>query len=153
MKYVIIIFAIVGLFTVGNFASVTKDRALIGDPLGYEDAVRVNYNHRYNTCSTGGEFFDFTVSVVYVNPAEAIDYLGQYNEENKTISLNTDGGLKVGIVAHEVFHMVEHVMDEYKVADPHYGPYLQGVFTSCVWGLVEQDLIDAGVLQVFRFAQ
>lgn len=152
MQYFIIILAFIGLMSVGNFATELREDVMSKQPEGYSD-VKAIIDHEANNCRTDSNFFDFNVTLRYIENSEDIDFAGRWDYNQKLMLLNQETGVDISTVAHEVAHMVQGVMEEYRVEDPHYGPYLQGVFTECVWMLVEQDLIEAGVVKVFRFAQ
>lgn len=70
---------------------------------------------------------------------ELDDAVGRWNPLYKSIQLRDRGGTDIDTVAHEVYHMVEDVMDWYDITDPHVGAYLQGNWTKCVLGVVQHQ--------------
>jgi len=87
-----------------------------------------------NKCVATGDYFDGME--VQVNFKELDGAVGRWIPSQMTIDLSPKGGMDVDTVAHEVFHFVEDVMEWYDIKDPHYGAYLQGNWTDCVWQLV-----------------
>lgn len=121
-------------------------------PGDYTDTSAVP-NHDENICKSTGNFFDIEVAVSYVNdPVDMEGVVGMWVASRDTIMLRTDHGADIDTVAHEVSHMVDTMMERYKVQDNHYEAWLQGQWTRCVWEIVETDLMEAGKLKIYRFA-
>lgn len=142
MKYILaILFTIIIILNLREpFISATT----VGEG-DYSDVMSV-INHGNSTCRVYGNDFDFTVNVYYVTGE---DYLGLW--DGGDIYLNVNGGLDIDTVAHEAWHAVDTMLIRFPIKDRHYGAYIQGHLTRCVWWLVEEDLIEAGKLKVYRF--
>lgn len=153
MQYIQAILIFIGILAIPNLLEDTKARFEVSgnQPSDYSDAVGTIAYHDENVCASNSEFFDIQVAVRYIPHSPEIEFAGQWRPAENLILLNERSGVDIDTVAHEVYHMVETKMKEYKVADPHYGAYLQGAFTNCVWTLVEQDVIEASQPR-FRFA-
>lgn len=108
------------------------------------NGIQINISHTDNVCRwTRVNVADISITVNYTEPSDEIDYFGIWFPAENLIVLNIDGGLDINTVAHEVYHVVQTKMDEYEIADPHWGAYIQGGLTTCVWKLVEQDVNEA----------
>ena len=65
--------------------------------------------------------------------------LGSWHPTAKNIKLSEKGGIDIDTVSHEVYHMVEDVIEWYNITDPHMGAYLQGNWTRCVLEVVQHQ--------------
>lgn len=139
MRYLILIAILVVLYLPPK-SSVTEE---VDDTSDY-NGVQINISHTDNVCRwTRANVADISITVNYTEPSDEIDYFGIWFPAENLIVLNIDGGLDINTVAHEVYHVVQTKMDEYEIADPHWGAYIQGGLTTCVWKLVEQDVNEA----------
>ena len=145
MKYLIIILAFIGAMHLAGVASDQKREMLTPQPPEYIETHKLTINHDENTCSDNSEYFDIYFKVVYV--ASTTDFAGQWSPQDRVISLNEEGGRDIDTVAHEVSHMVDTVMESHHISDDHFEAYLQGVYTLCVWQIVEADMYSG----TFRF--
>lgn len=106
-------------------------------PSDYSDTSSFAY-HDKNICKSTGNFFDIEISVEY--PSDTKNFVGRWEPRKNRILLELGAGSDIDTIAHEVHHMVDTMMNRYGVEDDHYGAYLQGSFTRCVWEIVEEDL-------------
>lgn len=153
MKYILIILIFINVYifiVLPNKTVELEHKDSIGQPSGYEQAYRARADYQESECRSESEYFDITIKVDYVPDND--EYAGQWNPAENLILLNEVSGIDISTVAHEVYHMVQTKMREYEVEDPHYGAYLQGAFTECVWSLVERNVIDERRRGLFRFA-
>lgn len=150
MKFLIIILAFIGAMHLGGIAEDKKKETLTPQPSDYSEVYKITADHDENTCSDNSEYFDINFKVVYV--ASITNFAGQWSPVDKILSLSEKDGLDIGTVAHEVSHMVDTIMESHHLADEHYEAYLQGAYTTCVWMLVKQDLIESEQPK-FRFVQ
>lgn len=147
MRYLIIIAILIVLYLPPKSTTTVEE---------YQEdysGIEVSINHKDNVCRwQRANVADISITVNYTAPSDEIDYYGQWRPAENLIVLNTEGGLDISTVAHEVYHVVQTKMEEHEVADPHWGAYLQGGLTNCVWLLVERDVTEAGYIK-FRFAE
>lgn len=136
-----ILFFILGAVIVGSWSHleyhlgylISKAETIPGD---YHETSAFAHL-KENKCLASGNYFDgLEVQVVFTEMDGAV---GRWTPSERKIELSPKGGMDVDTVAHEVFHMVEDVMRWYQIPDPHYGAYLQGNWTACVWKLVENE--------------
>lgn len=152
MKFLIIILAFIGLMSISNLATDLHENIASDQPEGY-GGIEVFISHEDNECRwQRANVADVSITVNYIEPGDEIDYYGRWIPSENLIVLNSEGGLDINTVAHEVYHVVQTKMDEYEVVDPHWGAYMQGALTNCVWDLVDYDVTQAKHGK-FRFAE
>lgn len=101
----------------------------------------VEVDHVDNYCWTRSQRFPIKVQVLYYNEApDDLEYMGQWDSVNNIITIVPPNGLSIQTAAHEVHHMVDTMMERYAIDDWHYGAYLQGHFTECVWNIIANDI-------------
>lgn len=106
------------------------------------EKVQFIANHVDNTCAfRDASLFQGVVKIEY--PEKTDEVVGTWSYSDSTLELMQPGGLNVRTVSHEVAHVVEDYMDVYEVSDPHFGPYMQGYLTECVWVILQKDIDEA----------
>ena len=108
------------------------------------DIVRADGNYTSNTCwFPDNTLFTETITVVYPDFNEENKVTGSWDPNTNTIELMQPEGLNVQIISHEVSHMVATFMSQYPDLDPHYGSYMQGYWTQCVYNIMQDDINKA----------
>lgn len=136
MRYLLFVAILVLLYLPFSTSKNVEDQ-----PEDYS-GIEVYLNNENNVCQWQRPgVADISITVNYIEPSDEIDYYGQWRPAENLIVLNKSGGLNLGTVAHEVYHVVETKMEEHRIADPHWGAYIQGGLTNCVWELVLADVL------------
>lgn len=92
-----------------------------------------------NICiSTSRQLPNWFIKVLVVDEIED-NAVGQWSPSEMTIRLKKKGGTDVNTIAHEVYHMVEDIMEQFDITDPHVGAYLQGNWTECVLDVIQHQ--------------
>lgn len=143
MKQFVVIMAVIGVISTHilyrEYREYRQEMSYL-QPTSYTQAVGYYIDHKANVCRTDSDFFNFAIKLAYVREqGDEIDYVGLWEPSERRITLVEDQGTNVSVVAHEVHHMVETMMEEYHVRDPHYAAYLQGTFTECMMSLLQED--------------
>lgn len=134
MRYIIITIIVLVLIPISISVDFSKDEA------SEYSGVNIFVDHTNNTCRWSREgVADVSITVNYIAPSDEVDYYGRWIPDDNLIVLNNEIGLNVDTIAHEVYHAVETMMARNGVADPHWGAYLQGGLTECVFQLVLKD--------------
>lgn len=134
MKYLLAILIFTNLVVYLREPSIVVQQRPVGDG-DYSD-VKSFINHDENTCRVAGDHFDFTVTVYYA-PSE--EWSGLWSGDTMEMYLNPKNGMDIDTIAHEAWHAVDDMLVRFDVEDGHYGAYMQGRLTYCVWLLVEED--------------
>lgn len=78
---------------------------------------------------------EYTVEVIFteIGTVHGHEIGGQYDPVMRQVRLHPELGTNVNVIAHEVSHLVDHLLLTYPQDDPHYEAYFQGVWTQCVY--------------------
>lgn len=115
------------------------------EEVDYNENVQLMISHEDNTCAfKNSQYFTEVITVTY---PEAVDKIaGRWTADQNMIELMQPSGLDILTVAHEVSHAVDSIMGRQAAdLDHHYEAYLQGVLTSCVANILNEDLREAGL--------
>lgn len=117
----------------------------VEEKVDYNANVQLMISHKDNTCSFhNSQYFTEVIKVEY--PEKIDEVAGRWTADRNLIELMQPGGLDILTVAHEVSHAVDSILGRQAAdLDHHYEAYLQGVLTSCVSSILEEDLKEAGL--------
>jgi hypothetical protein len=125
-----------------------KEKPIHTESPGYDHITATITDRSENVCSLRFDDYLYEVDVRYFDNTEENENLaGQWIASEKRILLSNTMGLDIDTVAHEVAHTVQTLMRMPEITDPHYGPYIQGRLTRCIWEIVQEDMQPR-----FRFA-
>lgn len=125
--------------------TITPEVTEVEEKIDYNKDVMLNISHASNTCAFhDSQYFTEVITVSY--PEEEGTVAGRWIDAENRIQLMVPKGLDILTVAHEVSHAVDSILGRQAAnMDPHYEAYLQGVLTSCVASILEQDLKEANI--------
>lgn len=103
----------------------------------YGDLGAIRYGDK--CLSTSQQLPWWEVHVVIVEESDNFNGQWESGPAGYWIKLLKGSGTDVDTIAHEVYHMVEHIMETANVEDPHVGAYLQGNWTECVLSIVQRQ--------------